>query len=107
MLRTNVHNLSLNTSRMVLEWLAFIYSHGVLNINLRIYFKDCSFSGRFLLQVIGHRSLFYQYRKYPKHLLTLVSQKLTLGLIRPKKIFLGLRLAFKRCLGLLSVLVKP
>ena len=30
----------------------------------------------------------YEYRKYPKH-----AQKLTLGLIRPKQKFLGLRLA--------------
>ena len=39
--------------------------------------------------VTGHRSLFYQYRKYPKH-----PQNLTLGLIRPRQKFLGLRLAF-------------
>ena len=32
---------------------------------------------------------FLQYRKYPRYL-----QKLTLGLIRPKQKFLGLRLAF-------------
>ena len=37
----------------------------------------------------GHRSLIYQYRKYPKH-----SWKLTLGVIRPKQKFLGLKLAF-------------
>ena len=42
------------------------------------------------LQVTGCRSLFRQHRKYPKH-----SWKLTLGLIRPKQKFLGLRLAFK------------
>ena len=35
-----------------------------------------------------HRSLFYQYGKYPKH-----SWKLTLGLSRPKQKFLGLMLA--------------
>ena len=32
------------------------------------------------VQNSGHKSLFYQYRKYPKH-----SLKLTLGLIRPIK----------------------
>ena len=42
----------------------------------------------------GHRSLFYQYRKYPKHPL-----KLTLGLIRPKQKFLGLMLAFVNSWG--------
>ena len=41
----------------------------------------------FEVQNMGHRSLFYQYRKYPKHL-----QKLTLGLIRPK-------VSFYKCLG--------
>ena len=40
------------------------------------------------VQNTGHRSLFYQYRKYPKH-----SLKLTLGLSRPKEKFLGLMLA--------------
>ena len=34
------------------------------------------------LQVTSHRSLFYQYRKNPKH-----SLKLDLGLIRPKQSF--------------------
>ena len=43
-------------------------------------------NGRFLLQVTRHMSLFYQYRKYPKHLLK--------ANLRPKNIFLGLRLAF-------------
>ena len=38
---------------------------------------------------LKYRSLFYQYRKYPKH-----SKKLTLGLVRPKQKFLGLKLAF-------------
>ena len=36
-------------------------------------------------QATSHRSLFYQYRKYPKH-----SLKLTLGLIRSKQKLLGL-----------------
>ena len=40
------------------------------------------------VQNTGHRSLFYQYRKYPKH-----SLKPPLGLIRPKQKFLGLMLA--------------
>ena len=35
----------------------------------------------------GHRSLFHQYRKYPKHL-----SMLTLGLTRPKEKLLGLML---------------
>ena len=29
---------------------------------------DTTIIGRFFLQVTGHRPLFYQYRKYPKHL---------------------------------------
>ena len=45
--------------------------------------------GWYFSQVTGHRSLFYQYRKYPKHAL-----KLTLGLIRPKQKFWGLMLGF-------------
>ena len=40
------------------------------------------------VQNTGHRSLFYQYRRYPKH-----SLKLTLGLIRHKQTVLGLMLA--------------
>ena len=42
--------------------------------------------------------MFYQYRKYPKHLLTLVSQKLTLGLIRPKKIGVQVQMSKKEIL---------
>ena len=60
-----------------------------------LYFPhiDCSvlFSGTEMAGTkhTGHRSLFYQYRKYSKHL-----QKLTFGLIIwPKQKFLGLRLA--------------
>ena len=45
--------------------------------------------GRFLLQVTGRISLFYQYRKYPKHLL-----KLTLGLIRSKNTFFKAKVSF-------------
>ena len=45
--------------------------------------------GRYKTQVTGNRPLFYQYGKYPKHL-----WKLTLGLIRSKQKFLGLRLTF-------------
>ena len=40
------------------------------------------------VQNTGHRALFYQYKKYPKH-----SLKLTLGLSRPKQKFLSLMLA--------------
>ena len=40
------------------------------------------------VQNTGHRALFYQYKKYPKH-----SLKLTLDLIRPKQKFLSLMLA--------------
>ena len=40
-------------------------------------------------EVTGHRALFYQYRKYPKHL-----QKLTLGLIRPKQKFFRPKVSF-------------
>ena len=52
--------------------------------------STCFNPGQFGVGTIntGHRSLFYQYRKYPKH-----SLKLTLGLIRPKQMFLGLMLA--------------
>ena len=46
-------------------------------------------TGRYKTQVTGHRSLFYQYRKYPKHL-----WKLTLVLIRPKKKFVRPRVSF-------------
>ena len=50
-------------------------------------FQPRSVWGRYKTQVTGHRSLFYQYRKYPKH-----SLKLTFGLSRPEQKFLGLML---------------
>ena len=61
-------------------------------------------NGRFLLQVTGHISLFYQYRKYPKHLLkaNLRPKNIFLGVIRPKVSFWDTWQVF----GILSVLVK-
>ena len=55
-------------------------------------------NGRFLLQVTGHMSLFYQYRKYPKHLLKAnLRPKKFLGLIRPKFSFWDTKVS--KCLG--------
>ena len=46
-------------------------------------------------EVTGHMSLFYQYRKYPKHILkaNLRPKNIFLGLIRPKVNFWDTRLA--------------
>ena len=40
----------------------------VIQSVVRSIFDQLRTFGRFLLQVTSHRSLFYQYRKYPKHL---------------------------------------
>lgn len=50
----------------------------------------CFLSGESNQQVTGCRSLFHQHKKHPKH-----SQKPTLGPIRLKQKFSGLRPAFK------------
>ena len=52
-------------------------------------------------QVTGHMSLFYQYRKYPKHLLkaNLRPKNIFLGLIRPKVSFGDTKVS--KCLGYL------
>ena len=63
------------------------------NINGTASLSEAVDTSRFLLQVTGHRSLFYQYRKYLKHL-----EKLTLGLIRPKQIFFRPKVSFDKCL---------